>query len=151
MFLQKVAIFWLLSYFSIKTFNIAVYLRSNPADCLRRVQQRARAEEKNTVSLVRFYLPITSFEKMNFQEYLEHLHKMHEEWLKPSDGAKHVVLRSGESCPIIVSANLIKNVFFRFCISEKVKEMFLQTIDVDPNSHALENDYERLVNTLTSM
>jgi hypothetical protein len=29
--------------------------------------------------------------------------------------------------------------------------MFLQTIDVDPNSHALENDYERLVNTLTSM
>lgn len=45
--------------------DIIFYLRTNPETCLKRLNQRARTEETNRVSI----------------EYLQQLHDFHEEWL----------------------------------------------------------------------
>jgi thymidylate kinase len=61
--------------------DIIFYLRTNPETCLKRLNQRARNEETNRVTI----------------EYLQQLHDFHEEWL--IDGNQNIASATASPSP----------------------------------------------------
>ncbi len=71
--------------------DIIFYLRTNPETCYKRLNQRARTEETNRVTI----------------EYLQQLHDFHEDWL--IDGTQNMA--SATSSPSSAKSN--KKLFYR--------------------------------------
>lgn len=111
--------------------DYVIYLRSDPEICLKRINQRNRPEEKDSISLVSIVDEQSDrklFSEKNrkakplllvAQEYLKNIHELHDKWLIDKDGAdKRKKIK--EVIVIDASQDLNKLYTLYDCLTEKL-------------------------------